>query len=117
MLQHLDMRLFGRHPEEFHPDSTTVGAMATYVHEHMHYFQTIFTGFGHIVWSSHRHSTGYSIRIWKELARKGLGYRLPLAAYSDPGGSPVALIADVTAREVARLSAARFPSTDSELDV
>ena len=105
----LDMRLFGRHPEEFHPDSTTVGAMATYVHEHMHYFQTLFTGFGHILWSSHRQATGYSVRIWNELARKGLGYRLPLAAYSDdPEGGPVALVADFTARDVARLSASRL---------
>lgn len=105
----LDMRLFGRHPEEFHPDSTTVGAMATYVHEHMHYFQTLFTGFGHILWSSHRQSTGYCVRIWEELARMGLGYRLPLAAYSDaPEGAPIALIADFTARDVARLSAARL---------
>ncbi len=105
----LDMRLFGRHPEEFHPDSTTVGAMATYVHEHMHYFQTLFTGFGHIFWSSHRQSTGYSVRIWTELAGKGLGYRLPLAAYSDdPVGGPIALTTDLSAREMARLSAARF---------
>lgn len=75
----------------------------------MHYFQTLFTGFGHILWSSHRQSTGYSVRIWTELAEKGLGYRLPLAAYSDdPGGGPIALTADLTAREVARLSAARF---------
>lgn len=105
----LEMRLFGRRPEEFHPDSATVGAMATYVHEHMHYFQTLFTGFGHILWSSHRQSTGYSVRTWKELARRGLGYRLPLAAYSDdPAGGPVAWIADLTARDVSRLSAARF---------
>lgn len=105
----LDMRLFGRRPEDFHPDSTTVGAVATYVHEHVHYFQTLFTGFGHVLWSSHRQSTGYSVRIWTELASKGLGYRLPLAAYSDdPEGGPVALIADLTAREVARLSAARL---------
>jgi hypothetical protein len=105
----LDMRLFGRRPEEFQPDSATVGAMATYVHEHVHYFQTLFTGFGQILWSSHRQSTGFSVRTWRELARKGLGYRLPLAAYSDdPEGGPIALIADVTARDVARLSAARM---------
>ena len=105
----LDMRLFGRPPEEFHPDSATVGAMATYVHEHMHYFQTLFTGFGHILWSSHRQSTGYSIRIWEELARMGLGYRLPFAAYADgTEGGTVALIADLTARDVSRLSAARL---------
>lgn len=105
----LDMRLFGRRPEDFHPDSTTVSAMATYVHEQVHYFQTIFTGFGHILWASHRQSTGYSVRTWKALASKGLGYRLPLAAYSDDSeGGRVALVADLTARDVARLSAARL---------
>ncbi|MBN8442397.1 MAG: hypothetical protein J0M28_11975 [Thauera sp.] len=105
----LDMRLFGRSPESFHPDSATVAAMATYVHEHMHYFQTLFTGFGHILWSSHRQSSGYSVRKWKELARTGLGYRFPFAAYSDdPAGGQVAWVVDNTARDVSRISAARF---------
>lgn len=105
----LDMRLFGRSPGDFHPDSTTVGAMATYVHEHMHYFQTLFTGFGNILWSGHRQSSGYSVRIWKTLAKSGLGYRFPLSAYSDdPEGGPVAWIADQTARDVSRIAAARF---------
>lgn len=104
-----DMRFFGRRPEEFHPDSTTVGALATYVHEHVHYFQTLFTGLGHILWFSHRQSTGHTVRIWNELADKGLGYRLPLAAYFDhPKGASVALVADLTARDVAKLSAARL---------
>lgn len=105
----LDMRLFGRSPEEFHPDSTTVEAMATYVHEHMHYFQTLFTGFGHILWSSYRQSSGYSVRMWKDLANKGLGYRFPLAAYfDDPAGGAVAWTVDNTARDVSRMTAARF---------
>lgn len=108
MASRLDMRLFGD-PNTFHPDTATLGALGTYVHEHMHYFQTIFTGYGHIQWSGHRQSSGFLVRKWKDLSSKGFGYRVPLAAYADdPLAAGVAEWLQLTSQEQALLSAARF---------
>ena len=108
MAARLDMRLFGD-ANTFHPDTATLPALATYVHEHMHYFQTLFTGYGHIQWSSHRQSSGFLVRKWGELATMGFGYRVPLAAYSDdPRAAGFAEWLQLTSREQALLSAARF---------
>ncbi len=104
----LEMRLSGD-VNSFHPDTATLGAIGTYVHEHMHYFQTLSTGYGHIQWSSHRQASGFTLRKWKELASMGFGYRVPLAAYADdPGAIGFAEWLQLSASEQALLSAARF---------
>lgn len=108
MSTRLDMRLLGS-ANTFHPDTATLVAMATYVHEHMHYFQTLFTGYGQIQWSGHRQASGFIVRKWKELASAGLGHRVPLAAYADdPRAAGPAEWLHLTAREQSLLSAARF---------
>ncbi|KOX99973.1 hypothetical protein AM274_24260 [Pseudomonas nunensis] len=72
------MRLFDK-AEKFTADTATNGGVLTYFHEHVHYFQTLFTGYGHIQWSSYRQATGYTHRMWKKL-RPAMGApRIPLA--------------------------------------
>lgn len=108
MSTRLDMRLLGR-ADTFHPDTATLTAMATYVHEHMHYFQTLFSGYGQIQWSSHRQASGFLVRKWNELASAGFGHRVPLAAYADdPRAAGPAEWLHLTALEQSLLSVARF---------
>lgn len=49
----MEMRLFDR-AEKFTEKAATIENLLTYFHEHVHYFQTLFTGYGHIQWSSYR---------------------------------------------------------------
>ncbi|HCP54668.1 MULTISPECIES: hypothetical protein [Pseudomonas] len=74
----LEMRLYDR-AEKFTVDSATNGNLLTYFHEHVHLFQALFTGYGHIQWSSHRQATGYTGRKWRELWPAMNGPRLPLS--------------------------------------
>lgn len=76
--QRLEIRLFDK-VENFTEERATTGNVLTYIHEHFHYFQTLFTGYGHIQWSSHRQATGYTFRKWKELLPAMGAPRLPLA--------------------------------------
>lgn len=76
----LDMRLAGSW-EDYQRDSARTLPLATYVHEHMHFFQTIFTGYGHIQWSSHRQMTSFLVSEWKKLIPlMGGKARMPLAS-------------------------------------
>lgn len=75
----LDMRLAGTW-RDFDQQSVKAGKLATYVHEHVHFHQTIFTGYGHIQWDGHRQLTGYIVSEWKKLVASRFGkLRLPLA--------------------------------------
>lgn len=55
----MEIRLFDK-AEKFAGDTATNGSVLTYFHEHVHYFQTLFTGYGHIQWSSYRQATGFT---------------------------------------------------------
>ncbi|MPS98690.1 MAG: hypothetical protein E2581_09335 [Pseudomonas sp.] len=72
------MRLFDK-AEKFTAETATAGSVLTYFHEHVHYFQTLFTGYGHIQWSSYRQASGFTLRKWKELWPIMGGPRIPLA--------------------------------------
>lgn len=72
------MRLFDK-TEKFTRETATIGNVLTYFHEHVHYFQTLFTGYGHIQWSSYRQASGYIHRKWKEIWPVMGGPRMPLA--------------------------------------
>jgi len=74
----LEMRLYD-HAEKFTRDSATNGNFLTYFHEHVHLFQALFTGYGHIQWSSHRQASGYTKRMWRELWPDMNGPRVPLS--------------------------------------
>lgn len=74
----LEMRLYDR-AEKFTGDSATNRNFLTYFHEHVHLFQALFTGYGHIQWSSHRQASGYVNRIWCELWPEMNGPRMPLS--------------------------------------
>lgn len=74
----LEMRLFDK-AEKFSREAATNGNLLTYFHEHVHYFQTLFTGYGHIQWSSYRQASGFTFRKWKEMWPVMGGPRLPLA--------------------------------------
>lgn len=63
----LEMRLTGDW-RDYQADSVTAGSLATYIHEHMHFFQAIFTGYGHIQWSGHRQMTGFLLAEWRKFA-------------------------------------------------
>lgn len=74
----LEMRLYDR-AVKFTADAATNENILTYFHEHVHLFQALFTGYGHIQWSSHRQATGYTERKWRELWPAMNGPRLPLS--------------------------------------
>lgn len=74
----MEMRLFDR-AEKFTAETATAGSVLTYFHEHVHYFQTLFTGYGHIQWSSYRQASGFTRRKWKEMWPIMGGPRIPLA--------------------------------------
>lgn len=74
----LEMRLFDK-AEKFSREAATNGNLLTYFHEHVHYFQTLFTGYGHIQWSSYRQASGFTFRKWKEMWPVMGGPRIPLA--------------------------------------
>ncbi len=74
----LEMRLYDR-AEKFTGGSATNGNLLTYFHEHVHLFQALFTGYGHIQWSSSRQATGYAESKWRELWPAMNGPRLPLS--------------------------------------
>ena len=74
----LEMRLYDR-AEKFTGDSVTNGNFLTYFHEHVHLFQALFTGYGHIQWSSHRQASGYTQSMWQKLWPDMDGPRMPLS--------------------------------------
>lgn len=52
---------------------------ATLAHEHMHYFQTIFTAYGQFSWNLHRQATAYAVTEWQRLGRSLRPAYIPLA--------------------------------------
>lgn len=75
----LEMRLAGE-LSDYDPNSMSMRSLATYLHEHIHFFQAIFTGYGHIQWDSHRQMTGYLIKEWKKINSLTEGkVKIPLA--------------------------------------
>jgi len=74
----MEMRLFDR-AEKFTEKAATSENLLTYFHEHVHYFQTLFTGYGHIQWSSYRQASGFIRRKWEEMWPVMGGPRIPLA--------------------------------------
>jgi hypothetical protein len=74
----MEMRLFDK-AEKFTAEAATDENVLTYFHEHVHYFQTLFTGYGHIQWSSYRQVSGFTHRKWKEMWSVMGGTRIPLA--------------------------------------
>lgn len=109
MSSRLDMRLAGTWMD-FDRDTAKAGALATYVHEHMHFFQTIFTGYGQVQWSSHRQMTGFLVSNWHKLVPQMEGdIKLPLAvcAASPQLGATARWLYE-TSMEQIRLGQARF---------
>lgn len=74
----MEMRLFDK-TDNFTADAAKIGNVLTYFHEHVHYFQTLFTGYGHIQWSSYRQASGFILRKWDEMRPVMGGPRIPLA--------------------------------------
>lgn len=74
----MEIRLFDK-AEKYTGEAATNGNVLTYIHEHVHYFQTLFTGYGHIQWSSYRQATGFIHRNWEEMWQVMGGPRIPLA--------------------------------------
>lgn len=97
----LHMRLNGS-LFDYDVDDALPLSMSTIVHEHMHLFQTLFTGYGHIAWDSHRQLTSYVVSEWvKEHTSLGEKRFLPLAHYANENPSRLtwALILDSTIKE------------------
>ncbi|TVR84950.1 MAG: hypothetical protein EA409_00155 [Saprospirales bacterium] len=66
--------------------SVDIESEATAMHEYMHFFQTIFTGYGHIAWDSHRQITSFLYNEWSQAsAIPNQKRRLPLAHYAKLG--------------------------------
>jgi len=108
----LHMRLEGT-SEEY--EAAAPMAMATVVHEHMHWFQTLFSGYGQIAWDAHRQMTSYLISQWRELSSAvGGKWRLPIAhlALSDSRVLAPAVIAHRATLELLRLGQARYALPD-----
>ena len=106
----LHMRLEGN-PAEYFSEEISVRAGATTIHETMHLFQTVLTGYGHIAWDSHRQLTAYLLDEWRRLGEQPNGRRrLPLAHCSDlsHGHTKESFLALETARDWLLIVAARF---------
>jgi hypothetical protein len=79
MPHRLHMRLAGE-VADYSPDDASPASLATWVHEYVHFLQTIMSGYGHISWDSHRQLTGYMINEWRAiLDGEGSRARIPLA--------------------------------------
>lgn len=75
----LEMRLAGK-ASEYDRNTISIKSLATYLHEHVHLFQAIFTGYGHIQWDSHRQMTSYILSEWKKINNlTSNNIKLPLA--------------------------------------
>jgi hypothetical protein len=75
----MHMRLSGAR-RDYDADKASLQHIATSVHEHMHFFQTTMTGYGHIAWESHRQLTSFMIHDWLRMPAASDGKRrLPLA--------------------------------------
>ena len=104
----LEMRLFDR-VENFTAESATCKNFLTYYHEHIHYFQSIFTGYGHIQWSGIRQATGYVISEWEKLCTEANSFRLPLSNCKDNVQESFrAWMAFKTFEEQSKVSQSRF---------
>ena len=115
--QTLILRLSGRH-EDYSPEGAVAESLATVVHEHMHFFQTVTSGFGQVVWDMHRQTTSYTVREWLDTPLPSgttTRRRLPLAhiAQWSPEHLRKALIDWGTAQEVNTIAKARFWLSDS----
>lgn len=107
----LEMRLFDK-AENFSAGTATNGHVLTYVHEHVHYFQTLFTGYGHIQWSSYRQATGYTSRMWRQMWPAMGAPRMPLAnCNTQPAIHHQAQFLQQVFNEQSKLCQARFIST------
>lgn len=105
----LEMRLAGDWGD-YQRGSATAGALATFIHEHMHFFQAIFTGYGHIQWSSHRQMNGFLVSEWKQSIPFMDGKsRMPLANCAlTPELNASSRFLHETALEQIRIGKARF---------
>lgn len=115
--QRLEIRLFDK-AENFTEENATTGNVLTYIHEHIHYFQTLFTGYGHIQWSSHRQATGYTFGNWKVFLPAMGAARLPLAnCNTRPGIQQEAWFLQQLFNEQNKLNQARFLTQPSIITV
>lgn len=107
--QRMHMRLAGS-VEDYVAGNATAAATATWVHEHMHFFQALFTGFGQISWSAYQQLTSHLISEWRRLDLADGKLRLPLgfAATVSDRNRAIASIAYMAAREQMKLGACRF---------
>lgn len=95
----LHMRLAGE-IADYSPDQAQPARLATWVHEYVHFLQTITSGYGHITWDSHRQLTGYLVNEWRAIIGSEEGRaRIPLAHAA--GLSPEALMRAIVARRTA----------------
>lgn len=74
----LEMRLIGT-SSDYNSDSISIDSLATYLHEHIHFFQAVFTGYGHIQWDSHRQLTSFILKEWNKFNKLNNVIKLPLA--------------------------------------
>ncbi|UVM26831.1 hypothetical protein [Pseudomonas sp. B21-021] len=106
----MEIRLFDK-AEKFAGDTATNGSVLTYFHEHVHYFQTLFTGYGHIQWSSYRQATGFTHRMWEKLRQAMGAPRIPLSnCNTRPDIHQYAQFLGQVFAEQNKLSQARFVS-------
>jgi hypothetical protein len=91
--------------------SVDIESQATAIHEHVHFFQTIFTGYGHIAWDSHRQITSFLYHEWMQAsAIPDQKRRLPIAHYAKLGLEQLihAVWMDRSVLEMINLFRARF---------
>ncbi len=105
----LDMRLYGP-VEQFGTTDVTVGSLATIVHETFHFYQTIFSGYGHISWDSNRQITSYVSNTWRKLPQSSNGKKfIPLANYKfTPTIEAESFLLQLSANEQLKINSAKY---------
>jgi hypothetical protein len=98
--------------ESYASNKPSVEAVATIVHEHMHFLQTILTGYGQTSWDMQRQLTSFLVGEWREVSEGAADgkRRLPLAhcASASPQHFGQAYVAFRTAKDMLELARARF---------
>lgn len=114
----LEMRLAGS-PSDYEQNSVKVKNLATYLHEHIHFFQAIFTGYGHIQWDSHRQMTSFTFSNWKKLNDLNEGViKLPLSnCDTSPESKAFSQFIYEAASEQIKISKAKFYMINGSLSL
>lgn len=97
---------------KYDPDDASLQEVSTWVHENMHFLQTIFTGHGQTMWQSRRLLTSFVIEEWRQGIQQPPieKVRIPLGHYAKASKKCMAraLLVEHAAEQIVDMSRVRF---------